>query len=387
VLDVGPPGHGGFCIARHEGRVVFVRHTLPGERVRALVTEGGTGDRYLRADAIEVLAPAAERVEPPCPYAGPGRCGGCDWQHVAVAHQRVLKAQVVAEQFRRVAGLDLPVTVEPLAGAADGLGWRTRAEFAVGADGRAGLRRHRSHEVVPLATCPICHPAVLAAGALGRQWPRGVRALHVAAPSVGEAVVVGMPGGAVPTVTERVRVTGWSGEFALSALGFWQGHPGAAAAFCERVLSDLAPRLGDAVVDLYAGAGLFTLPLAAAVGPLGAVLAVESDEGAAAHARENATAYEQVSVRCGLVEEVIGEVTRADLVALDPPRAGAGQAVMAAVTALGPRAVSYVSCDPATLARDVRYAADGGYRLDRLNAFDAFPMTHHVECIARLVPG
>lgn len=390
LLDVGPIAHGGFCVARHEGRVVFVRHTLPGERVLARVTEGGAEDRYLRADAVEVLEPSELRVDPPCRYAGPGRCGGCDFQHVAVAHQRVLKAQVVAEQLRRVAGLDLAVTVEALPGPPDGLGWRTRAEFSVGPDGRAGLRRHRSHEVVPLTTCPICHPAVLAAGALGRQWPADVRAVHVVAPSDGAAVVVAVPGGSAPEVTERVTAAGWCGELAVSAVGFWQGHPGAPASFAERVLADLAPRAEDTVLDLYAGAGLFTLALAAAVGPLGTVLAVESDEVAAQDARRNAAAHGQVSVRTGLVERVLrdlGGTHRADLVVLDPPRAGAGREVMAAVTAMGPRAVSYVSCDPATLARDIRYAADGGYRLDALSAFDAFPMTHHVECIARLVPA
>ncbi|HSI93193.1 MAG TPA: TRAM domain-containing protein, partial [Jiangellaceae bacterium] len=141
--------HGGMCVARHEGRVVFVRHALPGEHVRARVTEGTGGSRYWRADAIEILEPSADRVVAPCPYAVPGGCGGCDWQHAAPAAQRRLKATVVAEQLTRLAGLDWPVEVERVPGASDeGLGWRTRVSFAVGSDGRPGLHKHRSHEVV-----------------------------------------------------------------------------------------------------------------------------------------------------------------------------------------------------------------------------------------------
>jgi tRNA/tmRNA/rRNA uracil-C5-methylase (TrmA/RlmC/RlmD family) len=140
-LEVGPVAHGGICVARHEGRVIFVRHALPGEVVRARVTEGMPTDRFLRADAVEVLTASPDRVEPPCPYAGPGRCGGCDWQHATLAAQRKLKATVLAEQLRRLARIDRPVVVEEVPGAADGSGWRTRVRFAVAADGRLGLRK------------------------------------------------------------------------------------------------------------------------------------------------------------------------------------------------------------------------------------------------------
>ncbi len=386
LLDIGPVANGGVCVARHEGRVVFVRHTLPGERVRALVTEGATGDRYLRADAVEVLEPAPDRVTPPCPYAGPGGCGGCDWQHVDLEHQRSLKAAVVAEAFRRIAGLDVWVPVEPLPGAPGGLGWRTRVELAVGPDGRAGLRRHRSHDVIPLRSCAIAHPALQESGVLERDWA-GTRTVQVVVPSGGaDAVVVREAGGPVPDLTEHVAAGDWSGEFSVSARGFWQVHPGGPATFVQRILADLAPRPGERALDLYAGVGLFSLPLAAAVGPDGAVTAVESDRVAAEHGRRNATAYRQVRFVAGRVEKVLGSLEPADVVVLDPPRTGAGAKVMAAITGLAPRAVEYVSCDPATLARDVRCAAASGYRLAALHAYDAFPMTHHVECLALLVP-
>src|ERR687898_1167124 len=155
---VGPVARGGHCVPRHEGRVVFVRHALPGERVVVRVTE----DRqpgYCRADAVEVLEAAADRVPRPCPYSGPGRCGGCDWQHVAPEGQRRLKAAVVREQLTRLAGLSdddavvRDLAVEELPGGP--LRWRTRARFAVDRAGAPGLRRHRSHDLVLLDDCPI----------------------------------------------------------------------------------------------------------------------------------------------------------------------------------------------------------------------------------------
>ncbi|HEY7988356.1 MAG TPA: TRAM domain-containing protein, partial [Lapillicoccus sp.] len=170
VVEVGPVAHGGHCVARLDGRVVFVRHTLPGERVRVVITEGEEDSRFLRGDAVEVLDASPNRVEPPCPYAGPGRCGGCDFQHVDVAFQRRLKTDVVREQFQRLAKLDVDVEVEALPGDASGLRWRSRVEFAVDDDGRAGLRQHRSHAIIPLRDCLIADQRVIDSGVLETTW-------------------------------------------------------------------------------------------------------------------------------------------------------------------------------------------------------------------------
>lgn len=183
--------HGGFCVARHEGRAIFVRHALPGEMVRVRVSEGGAEDTFWRADAIEVLTPSPDRVEPPCPYAGPGRCGGCDWQHVAVPAQRELKAAVVAEQLRRLAGIERDVVVEAVAGVPAGepagLGWRTRVTYAVDEQGRAGLRPHRSHEVIPVEFCLIAHPGVRALDVEAKRWD-GVASVEAIASSEGDQI-------------------------------------------------------------------------------------------------------------------------------------------------------------------------------------------------------
>ena len=391
VVQVGPVAHGGHCVARHEGRVLFVRHTLPGERVRVRITEAKTGQRFVRGDAVEVLAASEHRVTPPCPYAGPGLCGGCDFQHVALPEQRALKAAVVREQFARLAGIDVAVDVEPVPGDTDGLGWRTRVEFAVTDDGTPGLRRHRSHDVLAVKDCLIAHDRVRAAGVLGRRWP-GERAVDVVAPAAGDTVVVPVPSGegVAPVVRERVRAGGWEAGFEVGARGFWQVHPGAAATFVGAVLEALAPQPGERAVDLYAGVGLFAAALADAVGESGEVLAVEAEGPAVACARRNVASRPWVELRPGRVERVLKPLVRqgirADLVVLDPPRTGAGRAVTAQVAALGPRAVAYVACDPAALARDTAYLREAGYGLRSVRGFDAFPMTHHVECVAVFEP-
>lgn len=397
VLDVGPVAHGGHCVARLDGRVVFVRHAIPGERVLVRVTEGDEESRFLRADAVEVKAASPDRVTPSCPYAGPGRCGGCDFQHVTPAHQRQLKAAVVREQFQRLARLDLDelfpgFEVEPLPGRPDGLRWRTRVEFAAGDDGRLGLRQHRSHDVVVLDDCLIADERVIASRVLARSWLGHDGVDVVAADAPARPVFVTLPErGRTPTVRQRVEVPGWSGEFRVSARGFWQVHPSAAPAFVEHVLTILSPRPGEGCLDLYAGVGLFALALADAVGPAGSVLAVEGFRPAVVDGLANAADRPQVEFRHGRVDQVMHAVVRrhgrSDLVVLDPPRTGAGRSVVEDVVATGPRAVAYVACDPAALARDTAYLHEAGYRLTSVRAFDAFPMTHHVECIAGFVPA
>lgn len=393
-LEVGPIAHGGHCVARHEGQVVFVRHTLPGERVRARVTEGRVGDRFVRADAVEVLDASPHRVARPCPYAVPGQCGGCDFQHVAVPHQRELKAAVVREQFARIAHLDVDVEVRPVPGDQDGLRWRTRVEFAVDEAGRAGLREYRSRRVVPIEDCLIATEGVIASGVLDTDWT-GVEAIDVVdAAHPDEPVLVpvgaGDAGADGGLVGELARDGDWTGEYVLSARGFWQVHPRAATTFLTSVVDHLGVRPGDHVLDLYAGSGLFTMRLGELVGDSGAVLAVEGDARAVEHGIENCADLASVEWRANRVDRELASLARqgitADLAVLDPPRTGAGTQVVASVVAMAPRRVVYVACDPAALARDVKAFGSHGYRMTHLEAWDAFPMTHHVECIAVLEP-
>jgi tRNA/tmRNA/rRNA uracil-C5-methylase (TrmA/RlmC/RlmD family) len=390
-LVVGPVAHGGHCVARHEGQVVFVRHALPGERVLAVVTDGGEGSKFLRADAVRVLSPSPERVLAPCPHAKPGGCGGCDFQHAALPYQRRLKADVVREQLRRLARVDSgavvdELVVEAVPGDDAGLGWRTRVRLAVDSEGRPGLRRHRSHEVEVLEQCPILHSAAAATGVLGRRWPGAGEVQVAVAPSTGGQVVVvdGVAQGAA-RLTEAAAGRSWRVEGA----GFWQVHPGAADALVGAVQAALAPRPGEHLLDLYSGVGLFGGVLAGDLGAGGRVDAVEGDAGAVRAARRNLHDLPWVRLHNERVEPWLAGsgVRRCDVVVLDPPRAGAGRVVVDALVRLAPRAVAYVACDPAALARDVGTFVGHGWRLAGLRAFDLFPMTHHVECVALLEPS
>jgi len=377
--------HGGHCVARWDGRVVFVRHTLPGERVRAVVTEGDAGSKFLRADAVEVLRPVVGRVEQPCPYARPGLCGGCDFQHATPELQRELLASVVREQLSRLGGVEREVVVEAVEPAP--LGWRTRIGWTVGADGRAGLRRHRSHEVVAVDRCLIAAPGL--PDVTGRTW----RAAHLdtAVGSGGDVAVVA--DGKLVEGRARLRERVHGRELRVSAGGFWQVHPGAAGTLVDAVLAFARPAPGDRCADLYSGVGLFSVFLAEAVGARGSVVSVESDDLAVRDARRNVHDLPQVRIVAGRVDEVLSHETRAgahvaalDVVVLDPPRSGAKAPVVEQIVARRPSRVVYVACDPAALARDVATFARLGYRLSDLRAFDLFPMTHHVECVALLEP-
>jgi tRNA/tmRNA/rRNA uracil-C5-methylase (TrmA/RlmC/RlmD family) len=384
--------HGGHCVTRHDGRVVFVRHALPGETVRVQVTHGRESDRFLLGDAVDVLEPSKHRVVPPCPFAGPGRCGGCDWQHSELTYQRELKGAVVAEQFKRLAGLDVDVAVEALPGDQEGIRWRTRTEFGIDPSGAAGLRLHHSHEIIPVQDCLISTERVIDTGVLRRHWPNVTSVDVVDASGEPRAVTVSLPQETshIPVVTEIVETGAWTAKFRLSARAFWQVHPGAATAFVAHVLGELAPQPGERAMDLYAGVGLFALALADAVGPTGAVLAIEADAHAIRDAKGNLRLHPEIELRRSKVDRalkpLVRQKIRTDVVVLDPPRTGAGKSVIKDIAALGPRAIAYVACDPAALARDVAYAREAGYGIRSLRAFDAYPMTHHMECIAVLEP-
>ena len=399
-LVIGAVAAGGSCVARaDDGRVVFVRHTLPGERVRAVVTSQTTS--FLRADAVEVLEASPDRVETPCPYAGPGLCGGCDWQHVAVPVQRELKAALIAEQLQRLAGLDRPVVVEEVPGAPGGLGWRTRVQFAVAPSGRVGLRKHRSHDLQPIDRCLIASPDVQAVGVEAHRWP-GVSAIEVAASGPARVLALTSRGGRPqPAPVEAglaidgratrtphgLRHTVGGRSFEVGTGGFWQVHPGAAETLSQAVLTGLDPQPGERALDLYAGVGLFAALIGERVGETGAVLAVESNPHACADAARNTADLPQVKIRTAAIDgALLSRAGAVDLVVLDPPRAGAGLQVTRALAGLRPRRMVYISCDPASFARDLKVLLDVGWQLEDLRALDLFPMTEHVELVATFSP-
>ncbi|MEU8002858.1 TRAM domain-containing protein [Catellatospora sp. NPDC049111] len=386
-VTVGPIAHGGHCVARHEGQVIFVRHALPGERVVVEITE--LHKAYLRGDCVEVLQASPDRITPRCPYAHANGCGGCDLQHVASPAQREWKAAVVREQLVRLgklaeAAVDaLGVTVAELPGGDEG--WRTRVRYRADALGRPGLLKHRSNEVVAIGRCRIAHPEIQALDVLERRWP-DTDLIDVVKPSSAPAQLVQDP-------PQRIVERAAGHDFTISAGGFWQVHPAAADTLVDAVLELLDPRPGEHAWDLYGGAGLFAAALADRVGVTGAVTLVESARDGVAASRGNLAAL-PVRVVEATVERALHRDRRPkerlphpDVVVLDPPRTGAGAAVVKAITAARPRAVAYVACDPAALGRDVRTFREQGWKLTALRAYDCFPQTHHVECVALLNPG
>jgi tRNA/tmRNA/rRNA uracil-C5-methylase (TrmA/RlmC/RlmD family) len=297
-----------------------------------------------------------------------------------------MKAAVVAEQLQRLSGLDRAVTVEEVPGDAGGLGWRTRVQWAVDGSGRPGLRKHRSHDVVTVDHCPIAHrdlPPVL-----DTEW-QDAESVEAIVSATGEQLrlVTTRDGATFADGPLQLHEHAAERDWQVTGSGFWQVHPGAADTLVEAVLGALAGRPGESVVDLYAGVGLFAGALAGAVGPSGQVVAIESDRVAAEDAAANLGDLPEVTVTCDRVERALDRLDDADLVVLDPPRTGAKRRVVRSIAALAPRAVAYVACDPAALARDVGYFAEHGYELTSLRAFDMFPMTHHVECVALLTPA
>ena len=492
-LTVGPVAHGGFCVARHEGRVVFVRFALPGEQVRAVVTQGGK--RFWRADAVELLGNRhPDRVASTWPQTCPdiaqpastqggqggqalaggltagnaavghaalsnaavgqeGRgadvVGGGELAHVSVEGQLRWKRAVIVEQMSRLAGLDLDVslpafTVEPAkqedrvqsnlvpdnqaqqgfgnqdmegqpsglhsaASQASGLHYRTRISLTADSQGYAGMRQARSHSVTRLSTMPLATEQVLdlaqANEVFSRKWRPGQQ-LDLVAPangSPGLLLVDGQPWhrgrpdsrpNARTSVRESVSLHSPYGDlshdFKLAGQGFWQVHRHAPALLTQAVLDSVSASTTEPIrlaLDLYSGAGLFTAFLAQALGSAGQVISVEGDERAVKDARRNLHHLgSRVHLRQGPVDQVLADLAdlTPDLVVLDPPRAGAGRKVMELIAGMGPATLVYVACDPAALARDISYATGLGYRLQALRAFDIFPMTHHVECVATL---
>ncbi len=423
-VEVGPVAHGGHCIARTaDGRVLFVRHTLPGEKVIAKVTEGETDSRYLRADAITVLDASKDRVEAPCPYAGPGKCGGCDWQHAKPGAQRRLKGEVVAEQLKRLAGLTPEEagwdgTVMPAEGDKLPAGqvpqWRTRVQFAIDEDGNAGLRKHRSHDIELIDHCMIAAPGVSELGVEKQDWPQmaTVEAIAATGSQDRQVVLTPRPGGRLPLVeldkpVSVLRVEEKDGgvhrvhgrpfvreradgrTYRVGMGGFWQVHPQAADTLIKAVMQGLMPRKGEMALDLYCGVGIFAGALAERLGETGAVLGIESTKRAVEDARHNLADFPRVRIEQGKVEQILPKtgITECDLVVLDPPRAGAGKQTVRHITGLSARRIAYVACDPAALARDLGYFKENGYKVRTLRVFDLFPMTHHVECVAILEPA
>ena len=373
--------HGGHFIARHDGAVIFVRHAIPGEKCTIQITS--TGSSFNRADVISVEAPSEFRVQAPCSFAHRNGCGGCDFQHISVDHQRILKSDVIAEQFSRIAKMDLRVDVEEVG---ESIHWRTRAIATTDRNGKLGFYKSRSHSIAPVTDCIICVEGMNFSEIASRDLKGDVR-VEISASNTGERSIALAPtrGEEKARLTEgpailHENVLGKSLE--VSQESFWQSHKKAPEILTQAILDFAQFKTGEHVLDLYGGVGLFTAAIVEAVGPTGHIDLIEGSKVATADAARNFASLSNITIATGDVAKLLPRITAADVVVLDPPRDGAGKETVAHIARLAPRAIVYVACDPAALARDTAYLADHSYSLVKVRAFDLFPMTHHIECVA-----
>jgi 23S rRNA (uracil1939-C5)-methyltransferase len=431
-LTITALSHSADGVARHEGRVVFVPFALPGETVRAEIVEEKKG--YARARLVEVITPSPDRIAPRCPNhfhipssphsPASTACGGCQLQHLAYPAQLRHKTQTVIEQLTRIAGMSQPPVRECLPSPAP-FGYRNHIQLSLTAEGalgyRAAERRERSasrfsgassacaratqsRAIVPIRECPIARPELMevfaslkveSASELERVSLRaGVDDVLVVFEGAAPEVEIDLPvsaallrpdGGALPLAGRDYVLAEVGGrEFKVSAGSFFQVNGAVAALMVEAVLRALELRGGETVLDVYSGVGLFT----AFIAPLaGRVIGIESFEPAVEDAAINLDEFDNIELYCAPVEAVLPALdVRAEAVLLDPPRAGCSAEVVEALLKMRAPRVVYVSCDPATFARDAKRLLAGGYTLDFVQPLDMFPQTHHIECVARFTP-
>jgi tRNA/tmRNA/rRNA uracil-C5-methylase (TrmA/RlmC/RlmD family) len=386
TLVTGAPANGGSCVAHHEGRVVFVRYALPGERVRVRVT----ADRgsYWHAEVVEMIEPSADRTASLCPIAGVDGAGCCDLAFALPEAARVLKAQVVANQLERLGGHRWRGDAEPLSDAGP-TGWRTRVRLDVGADCRPGFHRYRSEELVTDLRCGQL-PAGMLDGLTVADWPPTAQ-LHVAIDDDGERHVVHTLRQGRRTATkvaegnyqavQRVGRRSWR----VPITAFWQAHRDAAGVYSNLVADWAQPSAGMTVWDLYGGAGVFAAVLGDAVGESGRVLTIDTSRAGSRAARAALVDLPQVDVITDSVRRALAvQRTGADVAVLDPPRSGAGRDVIDLLAAAEIPRVVHIGCEAASFARDIGLYLGHGYAVEKIKVFDAFPLTHHTECFALL---
>ncbi|MEF9980045.1 MULTISPECIES: class I SAM-dependent RNA methyltransferase [unclassified Glutamicibacter] len=431
TVRLGKIAHGGHTVARHEGRVIFVRHGIPGELVNVRLTDSAPEAKFWRADVAEVLEASEHRVPHFWDAADALKhrdpVGGAEFGHITLEHQRELKSQVAAEQMTRLGGLkaedyNFPA-VQAVKGAADGLGWRTRMSYSVDAQGKLAMSAFRSNQLTGIAQMPLAHPAIEATGLYSVDYS-GIERVEAAVSSQDDQTVLillaeastGAAAKVAKQFPEGVNVAAFSqrggsaadgkgslqtlagsafltekvlGEkFRITGEGFWQVHREAASLLSQRVVELTEPAAGEQIADLYAGAGLFSVPLAKAVGSQGRVFSIEGAPGTHADAKKNLRSYSQATVIRGRVERVLRQVAgdaSLDAVVLDPPRTGIDKQVAAELASIAASRICYVSCDPAAFARDTARLMGRGYELEHMEIHDLYPHTHHMESIGLFV--
>lgn len=374
---------GGAGLAHADGQTILVGLAAPGDHLRVRL-ERRRGNLAF-ASIVEIIEPSHARTEPPCPYFG--RCGGCDFQQLTYEAQLAAKVEIIRDCLRRIARVDFTTEKIPITPSPAEWHYRSRAQWQYDAlRNHLGYFERGSHNICDVASCPVLVPALeeTLEDLRGRMregtLPRAAAEFQAVAGDEGSSIFPAVDEQGTREVSRDIG----SHRYRFSANGFFQINQELLGALIDDAIG--AAR-GETALDLYCGAGLFTLPLARR---FARVTGVEAHDGAVAYARRNLAKarMENALIKCSTVSEWLAEhaASQADLdfLLLDPPRTGAEEGVIEGILSLSPRHISYVSCDPATLARDLRGLTQGGYTIDNIAAFDMFPQTHHIETVVRL---
>ena len=376
TLNIGPIAHGGHFISRHNGQVIFVRHAITNEI--AIVKITSIGSKIAFGDAIEILKKSKDRVTAPCKYSTPELCGGCDFQHISTATQLKLKKLVVEEQFKRIANVKINPEILN-AGIVSGLHWRTHLDFAISNNGKVGLYSFKSKEIVEIDECLIAVDAINQLDIFKNKWD-GDERLSVFASSLKEVSI--HRSGQKISGPSKINEVVEGNSYTISHGSFWQSHKNAPKILIKKIIEFAKLELGDRVCDLYGGVGLFTAPILKIIGEIGEIHLIENNSRCIKDAKKIFENEKNVIIHHGKVEQKLGKIKNIDVIIMDPPRTGATKQVINQIIEKKARSIIYISCDPASLARDTKFLLKNYYSLDRIIGIDLFPMTHHIECIA-----
>jgi tRNA/tmRNA/rRNA uracil-C5-methylase (TrmA/RlmC/RlmD family) len=379
TLEIGKIAHGGHFIARHNNQVIFVRHGISGEVAKVKITY--IKSKLAFGDAIEILQPSKDRVRVQCKYSKPDGCGGCDFQHISLEFQQSLKKNIIMDQFKRIAKIDIRpdiISTEPFTG----LYWRSRLDLAISTDGKTGLYSHKSNKVVEIDECIIAIDKINKSEIFNKVWG-GSERLSISVSSEDQLNISRL--GKTISGTDELKEVVDNNTYVISPKSFWQSHKNAPQLLLQQVIKYADIKSGDKVCDLYGGAGLFTSPIANLIGYNGEVHLVERDNSCIKDAKKMFQNKNNIFIHHGKVEQKLGKIKNIDIVILDPPRNGATKQVIHQIIDKKPKSIVYVSCDPSSLARDTKLILENNYVLSNIIGLDLFPMTYHIECVASFI--
>ena len=376
TLDIGSIANGGHFIARHNNQIIFVRHSIPGEKANVKIT--AVNSKFAFGDAIEILKKSKDRVEAPCKYARPEGCGGCDFQHIKSQAQSILKRTVIQDQFKRIAKIEvIPelISTEP----SNGLNWRSRLNLSVSENKNLGLRAYRSNKIIEVDECLIALKGINDSEIFSKKWDNENN-LKISYSSERDINISQF--GKTVSGSNNLREVVDDNKYEISPQSFWQSHKNAPRLLLEQVIKFANIKKSQKICDLYGGVGLFTLPISKLTGENGEVHLIEMDSICIKDASKMFGDVKNIFIHHGKVEQKLGSIKKIDTIILDPPRNGVSKQVINQMIEKKPKSIIYVSCNPSSLARDSKTLLDNKYALSNIVGLDLFPMTHHIECVA-----